>query len=575
MDAVVQQTHSFLSRKLFSLPKLALLPGVMKKHPSTLLAVLPFIVSMDFVKAGAETYLTTAIEELAKAASETASLRSKVEEFDLKNADALRRNGPAAQAFTRVKWAELTGRYQTLWLQSASLQGFRNFIHWLYWSDILIPTIECALARLIVHAEILPSEVWVYSRGIEDTVDTILMRSRSAAQLAHMRTEMEKLEDLVQLGDTSSAYEKGHTLPCSTNNTSGSDLTIDMLEYSRGTVRVQADGLRLRGGRMYAITGSNGCGKSSLFKILQACDSNASPIALHPSIVMGVEGAFTGGGGGGPTIVMPSSDVVEVAQNLYWPRNVAPIEWMYRQSLAAMRKDEPSLRARVLAAAELLHSLDFYATTSAHDGHASGRTLSGTDDADVDVDDGESCAADPARDHVDDNDGESCAADLAPEIGIAEDAGELGSSGGGVYFANGTLAHTLVTVKDDWYFDELSGGQRSKVELAVKVFLRDECPRVLLVDETLAPLDPVSKSIVMHKLKTFCTQSVILVIYHADGGQVQTDNTNGTTFLEDGVRPSRPSLCSPVGTEASPTSLFDGVVAFSDGVVALQDCGLS
>ena len=34
----------------------------------------------------------------------------------------------------------------------------------------------------------------------------------------------------------------------------------------------------------------------------------------------------------------------------------------------------------------------------------------------------------------------------------------------------------------------------------------------------MAPLDPASKSQVMTKLKNFCSQSVVLVIYHADVG---------------------------------------------------------
>ena len=39
------------------------------------------------------------------------------------------------------------------------------------------------------------------------------------------------------------------------------------------------------------------------------------------------------------------------------------------------------------------------------------------------------------------------------------------------------------------------------------------------VDETMAPLDPASKSQVMTKLKAFCQASVVLVIYHTDVGR--------------------------------------------------------
>ena len=72
--------------------------------------------------------------------------------------------------------------------------------------------------------------------------------------------------------------------------------------------------------------------------------------------------------------------------------------------------------------------------------------------------------------------------------------------------------------KEDW-FSDLSGGQKSKVELVRKVFVRDECPRVLLVDETMAPLDPDSKALVMAKLKRFCSESIVVVIYHTDVGR--------------------------------------------------------
>ena len=83
----------------------------------------------------------------------------------------------------------------------------------------------------------------------------------------------------------------------------------------------------------------------------------------------------------------------------------------------------------------------------------------------------------------------------------------------------------LLEEKEDW-FSDLSGGQKSKVELVRTVFLRDSCPDVLLVDETMAPLDPASKELVMAKLKMFCSESIIIVIYHTDVGQGK--EVNGT-----------------------------------------------
>lgn len=62
--------------------------------------------------------------------------------------------------------------------------------------------------------------------------------------------------------------------------------------------------------------------------------------------------------------------------------------------------------------------------------------------------------------------------------------------------------------------------------------MADECPKVLLIDETFAPLDPESKSIVMAKLKSFCSKSFVLVIYHADvGSDESTENSSNQTDL--------------------------------------------
>lgn len=42
----------------------------------------------------------------------------------------------------------------------------------------------------------------------------------------------------------------------------------------------------------------------------------------------------------------------------------------------------------------------------------------------------------------------------------------------------------------------------------------------------MAPLDPASKSQVMSKLKAFCHNSVVLVIYHTDVGRSTTTSSS-------------------------------------------------
>lgn len=54
------------------------------------------------------------------------------------------------------------------------------------------------------------------------------------------------------------------------------------------------------------------------------------------------------------------------------------------------------------------------------------------------------------------------------------------------------------------------------LSFCLQVFQAPTCPGVLLLDETMAALDPSSKTIVMSKLKEFCAESIVLVIYHGD-----------------------------------------------------------
>ena len=75
------------------------------------------------------------------------------------------------------------------------------------------------------------------------------------------------------------------------------------------------------------------------------------------------------------------------------------------------------------------------------------------------------------------------------------------------------IMEQLLEEREDW-FNDLSGGQRSKVELVRKVFLQDECPHILLIDKTMAPLNPLLKSLVMSKLKGFYVDSVVIAVYH-------------------------------------------------------------
>lgn len=175
------------------------------------------------------------------------------------------------------------------------------------------------------------------------------------------------------------------------------------------------------------------------------------------------------------SIVMPSSKVIEISQNFYWPLYTKPIDWIFEDHISK-KYSTAQLENVTRTVAEELHSLQFFQQAQAIPDKESEETNKNLIDS-KDTSDAISAEATIKR-----------------------------------------IMLELMEEKEDW-FSELSGGQKSKVELVRAVFLRAQCPDVLLIDETMAPLDPASKELVMTKLKLFCNDSIIIVIYHTDVGQ--------------------------------------------------------
>ena len=189
--SAVSTGYNLVERKLFSLPKLALAPGIIWRHPSATATALRCSSSSTWQRRRPRRRSPRA-SGTSDARHKLTSVRSKVEAHDAKHASLIR----AAGDFTRRRWGELTARVQRLEQQQNALAALRNWIGWLYWQDALQPAIECGLALLLTRGHIELSDIWVYSRVVEDAIDTLLMRSRAEAQLAQLRTDADRLTTL-------------------------------------------------------------------------------------------------------------------------------------------------------------------------------------------------------------------------------------------------------------------------------------------------------------------------------------------------------------------------------------------
>jgi hypothetical protein len=129
MDTVVSTTYDLFNRKLFSLPKVMLLPVIMARQPKMMAQIFPFIFVADWCKGKAVAYMTSRIEKLQKETQELQSIRSKVESFDMKNAELLQRAGTLRYVSTSVQYIIVVVRFHTLfWFFCWSLTFFSTML---------------------------------------------------------------------------------------------------------------------------------------------------------------------------------------------------------------------------------------------------------------------------------------------------------------------------------------------------------------------------------------------------------------------------------------------------------------
>ena len=234
--------------------------------------------------------------------------------------------------------------------------------------------------------------------------------------------------------------------------------------------------------------------------------------------------------GDGGTVTLPPGEggkrpsIVEVGQRAYTPLHVRPIEWLMNShpkgntAAAGQRGTDTAARAAAARVAALAVELRL-----------------GLGERSGDESSEESDAGGTAG-------GKGEVAEMTP----SDVSGEADDD---------PFVASLLREHEDWG-GSMSGGQRVKLELIRSVFLPGACPDVLLLDEAFAPLDPSSKLLIMRRLRRLCSTSLVLVIYHANTGEVGTDQAEASAL---GSANAPASVCSEAGG-----SFFDGVMQFSD-----------
>ena len=236
--------------------------------------------------------------------------------------------------------------------------------------------------------------------------------------------------------------------------------------------------------------------------------------------------------GDGGTVTLPPGEggkrpsIVEVGQRAYTPLHVRPIDWLMNShpkgntAAAGQRGTDTAARAAAARVAALAVELRLGLGERSGDESSEESDAGGT-------------AAGEGRGEV---------AEMTP----SDVSGEADDD---------PFVASLLREHEDWG-GSMSGGQRVKLELIRSVFLPGACPDVLLLYEAFAPLDPSSKLLIMRRLRRLCSTSLVLVIYHANTGEVGTDQAEASAL---GSADALAGVCSEAGG-----SFFDGVMQFSD-----------
>ncbi len=161
-------------------------------------------------------------------------MRTKVEQYDLKNSELIQRSGYESVLFTERQWMSLTEKIQDLNARSSIMTRSKMYFAWLQRHFVMMALVDCALAKLIAVGKIVAADIFVYARALEDMINFVLMRSRAESELASMMTSIDVLKELRDIWKES---EDRKLLDCSIE--AGDALAISGLTYTRGSASVR------------------------------------------------------------------------------------------------------------------------------------------------------------------------------------------------------------------------------------------------------------------------------------------------------------------------------------------------
>ncbi len=189
-NSLIHTCYRLIEGKLYELPNLVLLSGMLFGQPILTLALLPVSIVLDFGRVRVVSFITTLGEETAKRLRGLADKRKKIEQHDSRHAEVISRTGAAA--IVAQRWENMASDILETTVWRKFLVASKMYMNWIYYNNLLGVGIECAIARIMELDKITAADIGVYAMVIEDAIGFLLTRFREAkSQSEHITGALE------------------------------------------------------------------------------------------------------------------------------------------------------------------------------------------------------------------------------------------------------------------------------------------------------------------------------------------------------------------------------------------------
>ncbi len=305
VETISSSDNEILKWILFGVPKLSKIP-YLNFEAYTGIGI---VVSADYFFNIVFQYLIEKKQEFAEQKTFCLSKFAKTNEHDKEYAvTILQKNG---LNYTHDEWSKLQQCIHSNVIGksvfSSMIEAFRGF----YDQHVLYTGLNMLVANMSVKGIITIEELFLYTRTLETLLASILFKSKNQASFSEVEAAATRLNELFDyLNSTNNTIPKINFII----DENLEYLQINNLEFTRGTkeqqTRLHIETLELFIGNIYAITGANGSGKSSLSTLLQYVIEKIS----DPSFTV-IQGNITYPA---PSIsVMPQKDYIPFKINLF------------------------------------------------------------------------------------------------------------------------------------------------------------------------------------------------------------------------------------------------------------------